>query len=40
MAKKDKSGKKADNVDAKQKRQIEKAEIAAPKRKDIDYLLS
>ena len=39
MAKKDKSGKKADNEDAKQKRQIEKAEIAAPKRKDSIYLV-
>ena len=39
MAKKDKSGKKSDIEDAKQRRQIEKAEVAAPKRKDSIYLV-
>ena len=39
MAKKDKSGKKSNIEDAKQRRQIEKAEIAAPKRKDSIYLV-
>lgn len=39
MAKKDKSGKRSGAEDAKQKRQIEKAEIAAPKRKDSIYLI-
>lgn len=39
MAKKDKSGKKQGAEDAKQRRQIEKAEIAAPKRKDSIYLV-
>lgn len=39
MAKKDKSGKRSGAEDARQKRQIEKAEIAAPKRKDSIYLI-
>lgn len=39
MTKKDKSGKKSDIEDAKQRRQIEKAEIAAPRRKDSIYLI-
>ena len=39
MAKKDKSEKKSNTDDAKQRRQVEKAEIAAPKRKDSIYLV-
>lgn len=39
MAKKDKSVKRSSAEEAKQKRQIEKAEIAAPKRKDSIYLI-
>ncbi len=39
MAKKDKSGKKPDIEDTKQRRLVEKAELSAPKRKDSIYLV-